>query len=100
MRQNAVAPRPPQRNELISPRFRSSDRPNDVAILTIHPRRSQMSNSLLSPPVLYPPCRRGDRGGRKLSEFRRDPIFPATSFPQSIGNPLALDQAPISYLVS
>src|SRR5206468_3330891 len=35
-----------------SPRFRSSDRPNDVAILTIHPRRRQMSNSLLSPPVL------------------------------------------------
>src|SRR5882762_6717153 len=29
-------------------RFRSSDRPNDVAILTIHPRRRQMSNSLLA----------------------------------------------------
>jgi hypothetical protein len=24
-----------------SPRFRSSDRPNDVAILTIHPRRTK-----------------------------------------------------------
>jgi len=31
-----------------SPRFRSSDKPNDVAILAIHPRRRQMSNALLS----------------------------------------------------
>src|SRR5438128_5133135 len=29
-------------------RFQSSDRPNDVAILTIHPRRRQMSNALLA----------------------------------------------------
>src|SRR5438105_2096671 len=31
-----------------SPRFRSSDRPNDMAISTIDPRRRQMSNALLA----------------------------------------------------
>jgi hypothetical protein len=40
---------PPARSRSMSfaasPRFRSSDRPNYVAILTIHPRRRQMSNA-------------------------------------------------------
>jgi hypothetical protein len=50
-------------------RFRSSDRPNDVAILTIHPRRRQMSNA----------CSRG------RSELRSDPALLFSNIISSAG---------------